>query len=148
LTVGCLAHLDGVVLEVVVEPPVELVPVLEFSVLLVVPPVLLPVPEPVPLVEPELVVAVDPEDGLPEDGEPLLDEVLPVSPPLGVPELLEEDEESVPVDDVPVPEASEPPFSVAARDDPGSTRPVEEPSVEVEEAGVALEAVVDEPAPG
>ncbi len=130
-----------------VEPLVELVPVLEFSVLLVLPPVPVPVPEPVPLV-PELVVAVGPEDGLPEDGEPLVGDELPVSPPLGVPELLEDDEESVPVGDVPVPVASEPPFSVAARDDPGSTRPVEEPSAEVEEAGEVVDAVVDEPDPG
>jgi hypothetical protein len=148
LIAGCLAHLDEVVLEVV-DPPVELVPVVEFSVLLVVPPVPLPVPEPVPLVEPELVVAVGPEDDeVPEDVEPLLGDELPVSPPLVVPEPLEEAEGSVPVDDASVPEGSEPPFSAAARDDPGSTRPVEELSAELEESVVVLDAAPDERAPG
>jgi hypothetical protein len=148
LIAGCLAHLDEVVLEVV-EPLVELVPVVEFSVLLVVPPVPLPVPEPVPLVEPELVVAVGPvDDELPEDVESLLGEELPVPPLLVVPEPLEDVEGSVPVDDPPVPDGSEPPFSIAARDDPGSTRPVEEPSAELEEVGVVLDVAPDERDPG
>jgi hypothetical protein len=136
--------------EVVLELPVPEVEVPEPE--LDVPPV--PVPEPlapelvpfvVPVVDPVLpglVVPVDPDDEPSDDGEPLVE--LPVSPLWGL-DPLEDVDGSVPVDGVPVPEGSEPPAKVAVTDDPGSVRPAEELSEELELAGVE---VIVEPRPG
>jgi hypothetical protein len=133
------------------EPLPELVPpVLPVPLL---PPALVPFVVP-PLVglPLELVVPVDPGDELSEGLEPLVDEPLVdeplVSPPLWGVEPLEGVVEPVLVDDVPDPEGSEPPFNVAVTDDPGSVRPVDELSDELEVAGVVVVVGRDEPRAG
>jgi len=155
LVAGCVGQV-AVVPEVLPVDELELLPELvppvlepEVPELELEPPVPVPVPEPeapelvpfvVALVDPvpaELVVAPTPEDVLPEEGEPLVDE-LPVSPPLVEPEPLGEVVEAAPVDDDPESEGSEPPFSSPVTDAPGSVRAVEELSDELDVAGVEV----------